>query len=93
MTSRIENAELALAAALQSVERCTRHLANARESGVDASLAKWEQHLAGAQLAVAEAEAELTAAQAAPPEVFVEPTEHVTVQAGLAVGAGKAHSL
>lgn len=93
MTSRIENAELALTAARRSVEKCTQHLAAARESGIDASLAKWEQHLAGAHDAVAAAEAELAAALAAPPEPFVEPTEHVTTHAGLAAGAGEAGSL
>lgn len=93
MTSRIENAELALDAARRSVEKVEANLAAARESGIDASLAKWEQHLAGAHDAVADAEAELAAALAAPPEVFVEPTEHVVLRAGLAAGAGEANSL
>lgn len=93
MTTRIEAAELALAAALASADKCGRHLANARETGPAASVEKWERHVAGARQAVADAEAEHAAALAAPPEVFVPPTEHVTVHAGLASGAGEAGSL
>lgn len=89
MPNRVQAAELALAAALTKVDTETAFLADAHASGLPVKVAKCEQFLAGAQLAVAEAQAELDAALDAP-DVFVPPTESVQVNAGTATGAGSA---
>lgn len=88
--SAVENAERALAAAVAKVETAQRHLDGAHESGSPAKIEKCGQHLDGARQSVAVAESELAAAIAAPPEVFVAPTESVQAHAGHASGKGAA---
>lgn len=85
-TSRVDVAHRNLDSCRVKVEKLAAETADAVAAGNTVKAEKLEAQLLGAQLALHDADAELDAAETAPPVPFVTPTEHVTVQAGRASG-------